>query len=52
MGRIAAIRFMGLYLPIMAAFVIVIARSRTPRLFPAAPQFSLDAAILACPAIA
>jgi protein-S-isoprenylcysteine O-methyltransferase Ste14 len=36
MSRIAAIRFLGLYVPILAAFIIALARARTSRMFAAA----------------
>jgi hypothetical protein len=36
MGRAAAIRFMGLYGPVVAAFLLVFLRPRRKRLFPAA----------------
>jgi hypothetical protein len=36
MGRITAIRFMGLYIPIVGAFAIAITRPRAPRMLPAA----------------
>ena len=35
MNRVVAIRFIGLYLPIVAAFALASARPRTSRLFPA-----------------
>lgn len=35
MDRVTAIRFIGLYFPIAAAFALALARPRVPRLFPA-----------------
>ncbi|MGB8096617.1 MAG: hypothetical protein WCF17_05635 [Terracidiphilus sp.] len=36
MGRVAAIRFMGLYVPVIAAFLLVFLRPRRKRIFPGA----------------
>jgi protein-S-isoprenylcysteine O-methyltransferase Ste14 len=36
MGRVAVLRFMGLYLPVMAAFLLVFLRPTRKRIFPAA----------------
>jgi protein-S-isoprenylcysteine O-methyltransferase Ste14 len=36
MGRVAAIRFMGLYVPVIAAFLLVFLRPNRKRIFPAA----------------
>ncbi len=36
MSRIAAVRFLGLYAPILTAFIIAIARPRMPRMLPSA----------------
>ena len=36
MGRVAAVRFMGLYVPVIAAFLLVFLRPNRKRIFPAA----------------
>ena len=36
MGRVAAVRFMGLYVPVIAAFFLAFLRSNRKRIFPAA----------------
>jgi len=36
MGRVAAVRFMGLYVPVIAAFLLAFLRSNRKRIFPAA----------------
>ena len=36
MGQVAAVRFMGLYLPIIAAFLVAFLRGKRKRIFPAA----------------
>src|SRR6266496_4293960 len=36
MSRIAAVRFLGLYAPMLTAFIIAIARPRMPRMLPSA----------------
>jgi protein-S-isoprenylcysteine O-methyltransferase Ste14 len=36
MGRVAAVRFMGLYVPVMAAFLLAFVRATPKRIFPAA----------------
>jgi protein-S-isoprenylcysteine O-methyltransferase Ste14 len=36
MGRVAALRFMGLYVPVIAAFLVVFLRPKRKRIFPAA----------------
>src|SRR5271169_2619273 len=36
MGRAAAVRFMGLYVPVIAAFLLVFLRPQRKRIFPAA----------------
>jgi protein-S-isoprenylcysteine O-methyltransferase Ste14 len=36
MGRVAAVRFMGLYVPVIAAFLIVFLRPNRKRIFPSA----------------
>jgi protein-S-isoprenylcysteine O-methyltransferase Ste14 len=36
MGRVAAVRFMGLYVPVISAFLLVLLRPNRKRIFPAA----------------
>ena len=53
MGRVAAVRFMGLYVPVVAAFLLAFLRPQRRKDFPRrAAGICLDSALVTCSPVA